>query len=191
MLPCQPIWAVKDHSHAHFFYHKNFRTKVYGCECEHLGYMKAWVHRSSVLAKRLEAPSSLRQSHSNMGWLGTSHSPISAPASLHRETHILKTMTWKTVYNSFNLYLTSEICLDTVPSDLPLLLVTSSLSSGLHIVQPENCINMSSYIANKLIKDFLSHSWHNYTILNVICMQYVYWSIWFPPVLILWMACVV
>ncbi len=57
------------------------------------------------------------------------------------------------VYNLFNLYLTSEICLDTVPSDLPLLLVTSSLSSGLRIVQPEKDVNMRSYVVNKLIRD--------------------------------------
>lgn len=57
------------------------------------------------------------------------------------------------VYNLFNLYLTSEICLDKVPSDLPLLLVTSSLSSDLRIVQPEKDVNMRSYVVNKLIRD--------------------------------------
>lgn len=84
VLSCPSYWGVKDHSHAQFFDHTfyTFSNQYNGYECENLGYMKAWEHRSSVRAKRLEAPSSLRQSHSNMGWLGTSHSPTSTPASL-------------------------------------------------------------------------------------------------------------
>lgn len=49
------------------------------------GYEKALVHWSRVRQRRLEAPNSLRQNHSSMGWLGTSQCPASTPTSLHGE----------------------------------------------------------------------------------------------------------
>lgn len=89
------VWRITAmHSSSIILY--TFSNQYNGFECENLGYMKAWEHRSSVRTKRLEAPSSLRQSHSNMGWLGTSHTPTSTPASLcKKQTRILKTMNWK------------------------------------------------------------------------------------------------
>lgn len=112
--------------------------------CE--GYVKALLQRLRLQLMRWPAPSTLRQSHSRKGWLGTSHSPALLPSWLKTEHQTHTPLTKQRLMASMFFFLqTFEFYWEIFESGPSEHRPASSSSAYLYTVQPNRRKQRGTY----------------------------------------------